>query len=205
MILTHTCAVCGWPWLDERQRSSGAGGSYEICVCCGFQPGYTDDDRGFSVEGWRRRWIGSGMLFRSADDELPPPGWDPAAQLEVLLTWEVPPLPDLPDSSLLRGVLEMGNLPWVVQLLSTSTVLVALAGPVADNGSVVLEKTGHHTEMLVFTGPQQWHAWANAPGMPPFPGAATSLRTRRPSARISWWSTSAAPRRCSSPWSSSAS
>lgn len=123
MDLTHTCAVRGWPRLDEQQRPSGAGGSHEICVCCGFQPGCTDDDRSFSVEGRRRRWVESGMTCRWADDELPPPGWDPAAQLETLLTWEAPPVPDLPDSPLLRGALEVGNLPRVVQLLSTSTVL----------------------------------------------------------------------------------
>jgi len=75
----YTCPVCGFDGLDEDPSEC----SYEICSCCGFQFGVSDDDRGFTYESWRKRWIEGGMLWWSTS-RLPPCGWDPVAQLRRL-------------------------------------------------------------------------------------------------------------------------
>jgi len=82
---SHTCPSCGFAGLEEPpRRSPSSGGSYEICPSCGFEFGVTDDDRGFTYESWRARWIARGMPWESADIEPPPHGWDPRAQLANL-------------------------------------------------------------------------------------------------------------------------
>lgn len=171
MILTYTCAVCGWPGLLEEQRSSEGGASEEICACCGFQSGYSDDALEVPVEEWRRRWTGSGMPFTWADDALPPAGWDPAVQLEALLTSEPPPLPDLPDPGL-RSALEEGDVAAAAHALITGGAVLALAGPIEDEGSVVFIATSNGDLRLpVFSGPGAWQAWATAPSAPQRAGA----------------------------------
>ena len=79
MELKHTCPVCGYPKLKEKPRTRRGGGSYEICLSCGFQFGVSDDDRGFTYEQWRERWAVGGMKWSSR--RRPPPRWDPVAQL----------------------------------------------------------------------------------------------------------------------------
>jgi hypothetical protein len=81
--MSFICPVCGYPGLDEPPRSSSGGGSYEICPSCRFEFGVTDDDKGFTYEGWREKWIQDGMPWRS-QYSLVPTGWDPKAQLENL-------------------------------------------------------------------------------------------------------------------------
>jgi hypothetical protein len=78
------CPACGYPALEEAPRSSSGGGSFEICPCCGFQFGVTDDDRRFTYDEWRERWIAAGMPWRDEGIQPPPPGWDPRKQLQRL-------------------------------------------------------------------------------------------------------------------------
>ncbi|HSE22875.1 MAG TPA: hypothetical protein VLB68_14505 [Pyrinomonadaceae bacterium] len=77
------CPVCGFDGLDEPPYSQSGVGLYEICPCCGFQFGVTDDNQGISFHEWREAWIERGTpwtsLWRTA-----PNGWDPLAQLRGL-------------------------------------------------------------------------------------------------------------------------
>jgi hypothetical protein len=77
------CPVCGFPDLTEPPRPSSGGGSYEICPSCSFQFGVSDDDRGFTYEGWRRHWIEEGMPW-DREGSQPPAGWDPVQQLRAV-------------------------------------------------------------------------------------------------------------------------
>jgi ribosomal protein L37E len=83
--MTHQCPVCGYPSLEEAPRTEDNGGSYETCASCGFEFGVTDEDRGFTYEAWRARWISGGMQWRSEGIQDPPNDWDPAVQLRDLL------------------------------------------------------------------------------------------------------------------------
>jgi hypothetical protein len=77
----HACLVCGHRGLGQAPRSESGGGSFEICVCCGFQYGVDDDDRGIDPATARERWIAGGSRWFSRSTP-PPAGWDPHRQLE---------------------------------------------------------------------------------------------------------------------------
>lgn len=80
MEASYICPACGYPGLFEEPRSESGGGSYENCPSCGFEYGYTDEDLGFSYEGWRARWIEAGARWQ--DSSRPAPlGWDATHQL----------------------------------------------------------------------------------------------------------------------------
>jgi hypothetical protein len=81
--MAYTCPVCGYPNLAEIPRTGKGGGSYEICPSCGFQFGVSDDDRGFTYQEWRKRWISEGMPWDKGRTK-PPPNWDPQEQLRNL-------------------------------------------------------------------------------------------------------------------------
>lgn len=81
MAMTYTCPVCGFDGLEDPPRSPDSGGSYEICSSCGFEFGVTDDDRGYTYEAWRARWIARGMPWETPNAGPPPNGWDAHAQL----------------------------------------------------------------------------------------------------------------------------
>lgn len=76
-----TCPVCGFPELTEPPRHRTGSGSYEICPSCGFQFGVSDDDRGFTYDEWRARWIREGMPW-NGEGQSPPSGWNPTEQLK---------------------------------------------------------------------------------------------------------------------------
>ena len=80
MILIHTCAVCGWPRLGEAQRSRSGSTSFEICPCCGFEPGFTEEAPRVrtTIEDWRRRWLEHGMVFKHTHGGLPPQAGTPS-------------------------------------------------------------------------------------------------------------------------------
>jgi hypothetical protein len=81
----NICPVCGYDDLEEPAYSTAGAGSHEICYCCGFQYGYTDDNLGETFDTWRQRWIDDGMRWdwgRSDDDR--PEHWDPVEQLKNL-------------------------------------------------------------------------------------------------------------------------
>lgn len=76
----HICPVCGYPGLSRAAYRPSGEPSHGICRSCGFEFGYTDDDRGFTFEQWREKWIAGGMMWRTRRGG-PPPGWDPRKQL----------------------------------------------------------------------------------------------------------------------------
>lgn len=78
-----TCPVCGYPGLEEPARSTGGGGSYEICPSCGFQFGVDDDDKGITYDDWRARWSAKGLTWSSQGISTPK-NWDAKAQLATV-------------------------------------------------------------------------------------------------------------------------
>ncbi|MBL9129907.1 MAG: hypothetical protein JNG86_01815 [Verrucomicrobiaceae bacterium] len=79
-IIENTCPVCGYDQLAEPPRNRTGGASMEICACCGFQFGVTDDDKGLSYDEYRQEWITTGMKWAS-NGQKPPKGWNPQKQL----------------------------------------------------------------------------------------------------------------------------
>ena len=80
MTMTYVCPVCGFDQLEEPPYSAAGAGLFEICPCCGFQFGVTDDNQGISFHDWREGWIDRGMLWESHGSS-PPPEWNPSKQL----------------------------------------------------------------------------------------------------------------------------
>jgi hypothetical protein len=79
----YRCPVCGYLGLTDPPRTEALGGSYEICPCCGFEFGVSDDDRGYSYQQWRADWIAYGMTWWSSARPAPA-DWDPRRQLREL-------------------------------------------------------------------------------------------------------------------------
>lgn len=75
--MSYICPVCGYPELEEDPEYAG---SFEICFSCGFQFRVTDDDKGYTYEQWRDKWIAEGMKWDSSN--AAPTGWNPAEQLK---------------------------------------------------------------------------------------------------------------------------
>ncbi|MBK8093887.1 MAG: hypothetical protein IPK32_18395 [Verrucomicrobiaceae bacterium] len=67
----NSCPVCGYDDLAEPARNRTGGASMEICPCCGFQFGVTDDDDGISYDEFRETWISGGMRWQSKGKKLP--------------------------------------------------------------------------------------------------------------------------------------
>ena len=79
-ITHHSCPVCGYDKLAEPPRNRTGGASLEICACCGFQFGVTDDDKSVSYDDYRQQWIADGMQWTSTGKKAPK-GWNPQTQL----------------------------------------------------------------------------------------------------------------------------
>lgn len=79
----NICPVCGYNQLAEPPRNKTGGASMEICACCGFQFGVTDDDKGTSYDDYRQQWITDGMKWSSTGKKAPK-GWNPQTQLASL-------------------------------------------------------------------------------------------------------------------------
>jgi len=73
------CLVCGFDKLLEEPYPDGEG-SYEICPSCGFQFGVSDQDRHFTFDEWRRKWILAGTPWSGHAQR--PFNWNPAEQLK---------------------------------------------------------------------------------------------------------------------------
>jgi len=65
--MTNTmCRVCGfcysdyYPWGED-----GSTPTYDICVCCGCEFGFDDDEMacGKSIQAYRSTWINGGAIF----------------------------------------------------------------------------------------------------------------------------------------------
>jgi hypothetical protein len=70
--MNHTCPVCGYDRLPDPPAD------WEICPCCGTE--FENDDFDVSQDELRQRWVASGGQWWF-DEEPPPAGWDPVAQL----------------------------------------------------------------------------------------------------------------------------
>jgi hypothetical protein len=81
--MSYLCPVCGFDGLEEPPYSPSGNGLYEICPCCGFQFGVTDDNQGISFHEWREAWIDRGMPWDKGSSD-PPIGWNPSRQLRNL-------------------------------------------------------------------------------------------------------------------------
>ena len=80
----YVCPICGYHGLKDNPRSSNTGGgSYEICPCCGFQFGVSDDDEGWTYDTWRSDWVKKGMKWWSKTKN-PPEGWNPTEQISKI-------------------------------------------------------------------------------------------------------------------------
>jgi len=82
---TYVCPVCGFPNLETPPTDSDGHGNYDYCPSCGFQFGVTDDDRGFSYQAWRKRWIDMGMRWDFDGIMAAPDDWNAGQQLDSLL------------------------------------------------------------------------------------------------------------------------
>jgi len=65
----NICPICGYDKLLEPPYDEFGIGSYEICACCGFEFGYTDEDENFTFESYRKEWIDKGCLFSYRKDK----------------------------------------------------------------------------------------------------------------------------------------
>ncbi len=83
----YLCPVCGYPDLDEWPWD-GASGSDEICSSCGTHFGYHDAAGGDAARReavyvrLRLAWKSAGCPWFAPG--RPPPGWNPAEQLEAV-------------------------------------------------------------------------------------------------------------------------
>ncbi|MGG1398483.1 hypothetical protein ABE288_11825 [Bacillus salipaludis] len=61
-IKFFVCAVCGYDCLlSPLYNEKGQPDVSLICHCCGFQPGYDDDELGYTLERYREEWIQVGL------------------------------------------------------------------------------------------------------------------------------------------------
>lgn len=78
---TYICPVCGYDGLDEEPYGKNFNPSYNICECCGFEYGYSEDhdvDLGYILapnemkeaifQLYRKQWIEGGAVVRFPDD-----------------------------------------------------------------------------------------------------------------------------------------
>jgi hypothetical protein len=90
----HTCAACGYRYLQLPQRAPSGGASHEICPACGFESGFTDDDQGISYEDWRERWVAEGCRWFS-ESKARPKRWNPMQDMHALLKRKRPVVPPI--------------------------------------------------------------------------------------------------------------
>jgi hypothetical protein len=77
--MPNTCPVCGFDELGQEPYPYNDIPSHDICSCCHFHFGKTDDDEGYTHEQWREKWIKDGMKFWWEADK--PANWNPKRQL----------------------------------------------------------------------------------------------------------------------------
>lgn len=76
------CISCGFDGIHQPSYTEDGIPSFEICPCCGFQPGFDDLSEGVSAEQYRKQWIEGGKQWWST--LVPPPeSWDPDVQLRI--------------------------------------------------------------------------------------------------------------------------
>lgn len=83
--MKYKCLVCGFDELENPIYDNNGNGTYEICVCCGFEYGCDDfPDKQLSYINWREIWIKNGCKWFS-NSTPKPKGWDPKLQLQRLV------------------------------------------------------------------------------------------------------------------------
>lgn len=73
----YTCLVCGFDGLKESAYDKNEAPSYEVCPCCGFEPGFDSE-----YEAYRQTWIKNGAKWFIPDKK--PGNWDLYKQLKNL-------------------------------------------------------------------------------------------------------------------------
>ncbi|OCA90158.1 hypothetical protein [Bacillus sp. FJAT-27986] len=74
------CSVCGYDRLPGPLYEKGIPDVSLICACCGFQPGYDDEDLGYTFESYREEWIEKGAKWFWEKEK--PKQWELKKQLE---------------------------------------------------------------------------------------------------------------------------
>jgi hypothetical protein len=90
----NVCAVCGWRQLKLPQRAASGGASHEICPSCGFESGFTDDEKDYTYEAWRAKWVADGLKWFSSGISKPVQ-WNPMLELHALLKRKRPVIPTI--------------------------------------------------------------------------------------------------------------
>jgi hypothetical protein len=81
--MEYKCLVCGFDKLKNPIYDNNGNGTYEICVCCGFEYGCDDfPDKQISYKNWRETWIKNGCKWFSKSTP-PPRDWNPKIQLQL--------------------------------------------------------------------------------------------------------------------------
>ena len=76
--LLKCCRVCGleytdyYPWGEDGQSAT-----YDICVCCGCEFGYDDDENasGKGTFAYRQEWFDKGIPLNAPNSEYLPTYW----------------------------------------------------------------------------------------------------------------------------------
>ncbi len=74
------CSVCGYDYLPGPLYEKGIPDVSLICTCCGFQPGYDDEELGYTLESYREEWIQNGAKW--FQEKMKPKQWNLKKQLE---------------------------------------------------------------------------------------------------------------------------
>lgn len=78
---SFVCPVCGYDRLPgPLYNDEGIPDVSLICLCCGFQPGYDDDEMGYTIETYRAEWIENGAKWFA--EKQKPKEWDLHEQLK---------------------------------------------------------------------------------------------------------------------------
>lgn len=79
--MLNICPVCRYDGLREPPYNEEGQGSYEICVCCGFQFGNDDyPEKEPAYRMWRTKWVENGCKWFSKKTQ-PPKHWCADKQL----------------------------------------------------------------------------------------------------------------------------
>ncbi|MGW5982958.1 hypothetical protein ACWFOP_21480 [Bacillus mycoides] len=79
-IRRYVCLVCGYNCLPAPfYIREGIPNVSLICACCAFQPGYDDEELGWTIEAYRENWLQEGAIW--FDPKKRPKYWDLKQQL----------------------------------------------------------------------------------------------------------------------------
>lgn len=77
----YKCPVCGYDKLNNPIYDNNGFGTYEICVCCGFEFGVDDyPNKEESYRIWRVNWIKNGCKWFSKHKK-PDKDWNALSQI----------------------------------------------------------------------------------------------------------------------------